>query len=159
MPIQRTLATSTQEWKDASLLALLENEKSIVLVFSQTKEEWGHVSHKKIPHKLAKPVSLYPWHRPVKSCPFRHIYSFQWKKLATVYNCLQGEKKKQLYTHCRHTASIYPQLSGKDIFVRTLLLIFKLYKQKTVLCWNQASLLVSSLNAWLKRSETHATYH
>ena len=38
MPIQHTSATSTPKWNEASLLALLENEKSIVLVFLQTTE-------------------------------------------------------------------------------------------------------------------------
>jgi len=40
MPIQHTTATPTQNWKDASLMALLENEKSIVLVILQTTEAW-----------------------------------------------------------------------------------------------------------------------
>jgi len=59
MPIQHTLATSTQNWKDASLMALLDNDKSIVLVILQTTEAWELVAHKKICHKLAKRASLY----------------------------------------------------------------------------------------------------
>lgn len=63
------------------------------------------------------------------------------KNLATVYNC---------YTLCAwQTVGIYAILSGKDIFLRTLLVIFKQEKHKTVLSWNKVSLLASSLNVWL----------